>query len=285
MSFRVKGEVVWTKLDPDLCGMGVRFFDLSEHQKQMIYTLVDDTVRMILLERRIYARIDTRLEVSVEFGLRTLKLQTHDLSLGGMFIACYKPVRVGDRVAVELKVPGEYPMVKGATQVIHISKKPSPLEQAGFGLEFSDFGFDELHSIRRYMSRRVCGEIRHAADEPRKHARLKRRIKLRFQAVNSFGTTDARDISGGGLFMQSREPPPKDSRIEMTVIHPETLQTLTLAGEVVRVVGENPGQPDLVPGVGVRFDEMGEVKRKLFMEFLNDLVMMESREGTGRKRR
>lgn len=277
-SFRVKGEVVWSNVKgpEDKHGMGVKFINLSQEQKELIYTLVDDTVRQGLLERRRYARIDTRLEVNLEHGLRTIKLQTHDLSLGGMFAACDLPVQVDSTLRFDLRVPGGLPAVKGLAKAVHLAEKISQGQRKGVGVSFEELGVENKGIIRNYMVKRVTGEIRHAADEPRKHARLMRRIKLRFQAATGFGTTDARDISGGGLFMQSRQQPPLGSQVELGLIDPATLKTLELTGKVVRVIQSNPQNPHSVPGVGLAFDDISHLKQENLDEFLRNLVNLET---------
>jgi type IV pilus assembly protein PilZ len=285
-SFRVKGEVVWSNVKgpENQHGMGIKFIDLSQAQKELIHTLVDDTVRQGLLERRRYARIDTRLEIKLEHGLRAINLQTHDLSLGGMFVACDLPVQVDSTLRFELRVPGGLPAVKGTAKAKHLAEKISQGQRKGVGVSFENLGVENKGIIRNYMAKRVTGEIRHAADEPRKHARLMRRIKLRFQAVNGFGTTDARDISGGGVFMQSRQPPPLESRVELGLIDPATLKTLDLAGKVVRVIRSNPQNPHAVPGVGLAFDEISQLKQEQLDEFLRNLVNLETTVYSPKKR-
>lgn len=284
--FQVKGEVVWSNVKgpEDKHGMGIKFVDLSEDQKQLIYTLVDDTIRQGLLERRRYARIDTRLEINLEHGLRTVNLQTHDLSLGGMFVACDLPVAVGTVVRFELRVPGGLPAVKGIAKAVHLAEKISQGQRKGVGVEFTDLNVENKGIIRNYMVKRVTGEIRHAADEPRKHARLMRRIKLRFQAASGFGTTDARDISGGGVFMQSRQPPALGSKVELGLIDPATLKTLDLVGKVVRVIQVNPKYPHAVPGVGLAFEGISQLKQEHLDEFLRNLVNLETTVYSRKKR-
>lgn len=273
-AFRVTAEVAWARTGgpPDKRGMGMRFVDLTPLQLQTIHALVDDTVRQGLLERRRCPRIDTRLAVRVDVGLHTLQQRTHDLCQGGLFVSCREPAQPGEQVGVELQLPGAFPGIKAVCRVIHVSTKRSQHEQGGFGLQLVDFDPEQQALIHSYMCRRVCGEIRHPDDEPRRHARLKRRIKVRFQCSHGFGTTDARDIGGGGLFLQSRDPPPVDSRIDVTLIHPETLQTLSLAGRVVRVVQIDPTVAGQVPGVGVAFDDPGDLKGERFRAFLRELV-------------
>jgi uncharacterized protein (TIGR02266 family) len=286
-SFRVKGEVVWSnrKGPQDKHGMGIKFIDLSQEQKESIYTLVDDTVRQGLLERRRHARIDTRLEIDLEHGLTTIELQTHDLSLGGMFVACNLPVQVGSALRFDLRVPGGLPAVKEIAKTVHLAEKISQGQRKGVGFSLDKLSTENKGIIRNYMVKRVTGEIRHAADEPRKHARLMRRIKLRFQAASGFGTTDARDISGGGLFLQSRKPPPLGSQVKVGLIDPATLRTFELTGKVVRVIQVNPQNPQSVPGVGLAFDEIGQLKQEHLDEFLRNLVNLETTDYSTKKRR
>ena len=285
-AFRVKGEVVWSnaKGPESGHGMGIKFIDLSEEQKQLIFTLVDDTVRQGLLERRRYARIDTRLEANLEHGLRNIKLQTHDLSLGGIFVACDLPVEIGTVLRFELRVPGGLPAVKGTAKAVHLAEKISQGQRKGVGVSFEKLGVENKGIIRNYMVKRVTGEIRHAADEPRRHARLMRRIKLRFQGASGFGTTDARDISGGGVFMQSRQPPPLGSKVELGLIDPATLKTLELTGTVVRVIQANPEFPHSIPGVGLAFEGIGKLKQEQLDEFLRNLVNLETTVYSAKKR-
>jgi Tfp pilus assembly protein PilZ len=245
---------------------------------------VDDTVRQGLLERRRYARIDTRLDANLEHGLRNVKLQTHDLSLGGIFVACDLPVEIGSVLRFELRVPGGLPAVKGTAKAVHLAEKISQGQRKGVGVSFDKLGVENKGIIRNYMVKRVTGEIRHAADEPRKHARLMRRIKLRFQGETGFGTTDARDISGGGVFMQSRQPPPLGSVVELGLIDPATLKTLELTGKVVRVIQANPEFPHAVPGVGLTFEGIGKLKQEQLDEFLRNLVNLETTVYSAKKR-
>ncbi len=248
LPFKARGEVVWVQKtgDPAEHGMGIKFIQLSDQQLLLIYTLVDDTVRQGLLERRSYSRIDTRLAVSLESGSKKVEAQTHDLCLAGMFVASDFDIRHRDKIDFRLRIPGGQPLEKGRARVIHGSEKTSQSSRGGFGVAFIDLGVEGQALIRGYMSGRVTGKIRHKADEPRRHARLMRRIKLRFQAVNSFGTTDARDISGGGVFVQNRMPPPQGSKIDVNLVDPATLQTLDLSGTVVRVVKPSPEYPQVV---------------------------------------
>jgi c-di-GMP-binding flagellar brake protein YcgR len=279
--FTVRGEVVWIGQDPvsGEMGMGIRFLELSPLQQRMIHVLVDDTIRQNLLERRNFSRIDTRIDVSVRIGAANIQSKTHDLCLGGFFIAHEKEVELGEIVEYSLDIPAGLATLKGEAEVIHMTEKLSLDKHLGLGLKFLKPDSAASHSIQNYIIRRVTGKLQHAQDEPRQHARLKRRFKIRFQAVNSFGTTDVRDISGGGLFMQTREPPPEGSRIELTLINPVSLKTLPLSADVVRTVTSNPKFTNQMPGIGVAFVDMTDIKQKQLDAFIENIITIDKSTG------
>ncbi|HUU02324.1 MAG TPA: PilZ domain-containing protein [Myxococcota bacterium] len=278
--FRVLGEVVWSKGQGSEqsrgIGMGIKFVELGDNERRLVNALVDDRVRQGLLERRRFARIDTRLEVSLSYASSRISALTHDLCIGGMFVTCDLPAPVGTRLAYKLSVPGGLPTDEGMAEVVHRTEKTAQGVGQGIGLAFILASLENEHVIRSYLRRRVAGEIRHPNDEPRRHARLIRRTKVRFQAENGFGTTDARDIGCGGIFLQSRMPPCVGSRIEMSLVDPYTLKTLEMSGRVVRVIQPDPRNPSIVPGVGVAADSGDAASMDLLREILTNLAEMET---------
>ncbi len=272
---KLLGQVTWQKLQGpvDSLGMGIRFVGLEEEQKQHIYALVDDALRQALLEKRRFPRIDTRLGLAIEHEGELLQVVTQDLSMGGMFIVSDRPVAVGDEVEFELRLPGDMPKVRGKAEVVRTIDNARPGQSEGFGVQFVDLNLN----LQQYICDRVSGKVQPSGDEPRKQARLKRRIKTRFFAVNSYSSPDARDLSTGGVFVQTPEPaPPTGSPIEVTMVHPLTLQTINLKGNVVRAVpAESEAKPTgPAPGVGIEFDDSDEKIEEL-QSFLRDFVFLE----------
>jgi uncharacterized protein (TIGR02266 family) len=277
-SFKVKGQVVWVNNgdDPQKRGMGIKFSHLSYEQKRYVYGLVDDTLRQHLLERRRFARVDARLKVKFVFAEGFFELRTEDLSLGGMFIATDHLVPVGEKVRLVLQVPGEQPPVKAVAEVVRVVEESTPGLPAGLGVRFLELTKEGLACIQRFLGKQVSGEIEPAGLERRRFPRVERLVKLRFNARESLQTSYARDISTGGVFIHTHDPLPQGSEVEVTLIHPVSLQKLELIGRVVRVVEADPQRPAQVPGVGVAFEEVSEDKRKLLRAFLKDFALLES---------
>jgi len=274
--FVAGGEVVWSGKPEDKAGagMGIKFVELLDEQKRLIHAIVDDTVRQGLLERRRHARIDTRIGIEIAHGGAGFSVMSHDLSIGGTFFFSDASLAVGSTVELRLVLPGGLPGEKTVATVVHKSVKISQGDSLGYGVSFGP-SLDLEHVVRHYMRRRVTGELRHENDEPREHARLIRRTKLRFQAPNGFGTTDARDISCSGAFIQNRQPPPVGSQMDLSLVDPYTLKTLELSSRVVRVINPDPRRPGLIPGVGVTFENMSPGERDMIVELLCNLAELE----------
>ncbi len=283
LAVRARGEVVWVRQgdDPAESGMGIRFVDLTYEQKRTIYGLVDDTLRERLLERRRFARVEARLQVQFVFADGFFELQTEDVSLGGLFIATDHLLAVGERIRLVLHVPGERPAVKAVAEVARVVERDGVGSPAGLGVRFVDLAEDDRQAIQAYLGQQVactqepstCGD----AVERRRHARMEQRIKLRFQTVGAIGVSYSRDISSGGVFIQTHEsPPPLGSQIEVNLIHPVTLQSLKLPGRVVRVVELDPDLPAQVPGVGVSFEDLAPDQREPLQDFLKYYVLLDN---------
>ncbi len=278
--FKVLARVVWSSLacvsPPPEPGMGVSFIDLTQEQRQQLNQMVDVELKRCLLETRRFGRMDVKLAVLLTTQSQMMvKATTADLSIGGMFIECAQSIQAGETLQFQLLMPGGLPALLGSARVVHSAQQHQGKRQPGYGLRFSDMRLEDKQVIRMFMSRQLADETRQPAAGHRRHPRLRRKFKLRFQAVNTFGSTDVHDISQGGLFIQTREPPPIGSRLAITLIHPDSQQTLSLGGRVQRVVPVDPQHPHKVPGIGITFDPLDERKQQQLRQFLKDLILME----------
>ena len=72
--------------------------------------------------------------------------------------------------------------------------------------------------------------------------------------------------------------------MELGLIDPATLKTLDLVGKVVRVIQVNPKYPHAVPGVGLAFEGISQLKQEHLDEFLRNLVNLETTAYSRKKR-
>lgn len=254
--------------------MGVKFVDLTYEQKAAIYDLVDDTLKQRLLDRRRFGRVEARLQVQFVYADGFFELETEDLSIGGMFITTQHLLSVGERLRLVLHLPGSKPAIKVVAEVARVVEESTKGQPSGIGVKFVDMNEQDKEAIQDFLARQVSrkqdtGALGTSGLERRVHARLDQRIKLRFHSDNSAGISFTKDISSGGVFIQTLdEPPSMMSPIEVTLIHPVTLQSLDLRGKVVRVVKPEPSSPEVVAGVGVAFEPMSYEQREVLEDFL-----------------
>jgi uncharacterized protein (TIGR02266 family) len=222
--------------------------------------------------------VDTDLGVLLPGSNSIARIRAEDLGIGGMLLTWADGKPREDKLSFVLKLPETRTPVQGTAEIIRMAPRPWWRRSGGLGVRFLDLKEKGLADIVDYLSRQASGKIPIRGGERRVHARVKRRLKLRFLASNSFGTTDARDISRGGVFLQTRRPPPWGSLIEISLIQPGTGETLTLPGRVVRVVHADPRRTGIVPGVGVAFEDLSEMRISLLQEFLRDYALAEQKE-------
>lgn len=275
----IKGAVVWVNQgeDPAKRGMGIKFTDMTYEQKQAVYSLVDDTLRQHLLERRRFARLDAHLDVQFIYAEGFFELKTDDLSLGGMFIATEHLIPVGEKIRVVLHLPSSTPAVKATCEVVRVVDEPGPGQAAGLGVRFLSMDEDSHRAIGDFLAQRV-GSPAGQEQERRRHIRVERQVKLRFLAEREVFTSYARDISAGGVFIHTADPLPVGSAVMVSLVNPVTLQKIELAGSVVRKVQPDPANPHRVPGIGVSFAQADENSRALLLEFLREFVRLDGEQ-------
>ena len=189
-------------------------------------------------------------------------LEVHRMGFGGI------PIQ---------RVEEDQAPIQAVGEVVRVVEESSPGLPAGLGVRFVNLEDQGLQTIREFLSARVAGEHTPSELERRRHPRVERLIKLSFQTGDVTGTTLARDISTGGVFVQTHEPPAVGTKIKINLVHPVDQVELELIGKVVRVVEVDLSKPHRVPGVGVAFDEeLSDDKLKLLKQFMRDFALLES---------
>ena len=103
------------------------------------------------------------------------------------------------------------------------------------------------------MSDELDAGLRTRGDERRQHDRSRLIVDVFFNGADSTGVASTKDISVGGLYMNTRDEMPEGAPLTLRLPFPE--------GDVVvnaEVVYSNPGR-----GVGVRFQGLPEKDRAL----------------------
>jgi type IV pilus assembly protein PilZ len=82
----------------------------------------------------------------------------------------------------------------------------------------------------------------------------------------------SRDLSQGGIFLETREPFPAETPVMLEFPLPGISHRVTCQGLVVRVVKPVESEPALVPGMGIQFTEMDETTKGMLAEFIANMI-------------
>ena len=270
----VEGEVAWVNEGDDLSkrGMGIKFVGLSWEQKQAIYSLVDDTLKQRLLERRRHARMDARLDVQFIYAEGFFELQTRDIGIGGMFIATDHLVPPGERLRVVLHIPSPRAVVKASCEVVRVVDDPRPGESPGLGVRFVDIDEKGRRAISQYQKQAALTPQQH---DRRRRARVERRVAVRYLAEKEVMSSYARDLSAGGVFIHTPDVLPAGTRLVVSLVNPASGRQIELPARVVRTVEPDPSDPDRVTGMGLAFEAVDEDQKRMLGDLLVELVSME----------
>ena len=116
------------------------------------------------------------------------------------------------------------------------------------------------------------------SSEKRKSQRHDLRIRMdyRNEGGGDFLFEYTRNISKGGIFIETREPLPVGSRVEMRFQPPGTEQSLEIAGSVAWVNPYRPGSDDNPnPGMGIQFEELQEEDKDLLAQVVRAIAYLE----------
>jgi type IV pilus assembly protein PilZ len=78
-----------------------------------------------------------------------------------------------------------------------------------------------------------------------------------------------KDLGAGGVFIQTDNPLPQGSTIDLTFTIPDSNETLTTKGSVMWVQQEVAGNKELVSGMGVQFEAFDSTQRNTLQEFIS----------------
>jgi uncharacterized protein (TIGR02266 family) len=231
-------------------------------------------------------RRDTRYAIRVvtqlAYGTRTRSLLTEDVSYRGCFLRTDTPPRLRQLVQLKLVLPPGDRAIKVHGIVVHYVEPLNPADRTpGIGIQF--YGLDrEARDAWEEFVRYVETRFPRAVDqspfvlagesvEPvrRRFARHTAVLRVRVQTVDELFDLFARDVSKGGMFIETEAPLALGQPVMVNVHHPERSDTLLLDA-VVRRIPRRPAR-----GVGVEFVRMDHERRDEFMEFVRGGIVVD----------
>lgn len=106
--------------------------------------------------------------------------------------------------------------------------------------------------------------------EKRRDPRTLIKIKIDYESEGAYLYSYSKDLSEGGIFIQTSNPLKVGERIKLKFILPELLEKVETWGEVAWV-NEGGGAEGVSEGMGVRFVELESEKAKLIEEVIHKI--------------
>jgi len=198
----------------------------------------------------------------VRFATANVAVQTttRELSLEGLFVRCLEPPPVGTSISLRLYLPGGREGVPAGGVIRELAK---PGDEPGFWADFRDLAESTRAQIAEIIARRERASVAkpigavavRPADDPRRtFPRYNARFAVRFATVQDFVLEYAANISAGGVFVHTMDPPPLKTVVRVEMELPGGGPPVSARGLVVhRVTREEAQQRGTLPGIGVQF--------------------------------
>ncbi|HEV2348375.1 MAG TPA: PilZ domain-containing protein [Terriglobia bacterium] len=180
---------------------------------------------------RKYPRIAADFIVQFSLGSKTYRERASAVGGGGLFL-CVKrdpPLEMGMELKVQFRPAKHLPIMEAASKVCYL------VPGEGAAVEFIEIDPEHRRLLLQYIHNRTGNR--------RKHPRAS--LATQIQCEESMSLAFARDISVGGMFIETDQPMPVGSRITLRFNLDENEPIMVASAEVTYQVGRM--------GVGVKF--------------------------------
>ena len=192
-------------------------------------------------------------------GETAVQTTTRELSHRGVLVRCLEPPPAGTALEMRLYLPG----AREAVQVSGVVREHSNGGEPGFWADFVEPGEHERTRIGDVIARRERASaavpigaiaVQPQVDPRRAFPRYNVNFAVRFASVQDFVLEYAANISAGGVFVTTENPPPLKSVVHVQMELPGGGGPVPARGIVVhRVTRQEAAQRGTPPGVGVQF--------------------------------
>ena len=208
-----------------------------------------------------------KLVVPVRFSGGGLSMQTTTSRIGadGAFIRSLLAPKEGSRLELSLSLPGS-PRPLDAKGTVG-PRNMEPARESGFWVQFDELA-DDARSLLDVIlrSRGVAGPGRPArseqiahADKPRAYPRVPAKLRVGWTSSHDFLVAYSENISRGGIFIATDNPPELREIVELSVELPDGLSPVKTRAEVVHsVTAAQARSSGRVAGAGLQFIDAGD---------------------------
>ena len=220
-------------------------------------------------------RYEIRCPTELTYGRKTSVLVSEDVSYRGVFVRTDSPPALRQLVRVAIRLSGEEELVTHG-MVVHVVEPSIPSGRTpGAGVQY--YALDaKLRQTWETFSRDVASRsppsgahalptIGAGGPEPvrRQATRYQAVLPVRVKTLLDLLELYARDVSTGGMFIETDHALEAGAEVVVHVHHPQTDGTLSLPA-VVRHRQESGA----IIGVGVEFVGVDREKREEFLKFV-----------------
>ncbi len=203
-----------------------------------------------------------RIVFPIRFATHIAAVQTttRELSKAGVFVRCLEPPMEGAIIAMKLYLPGSTEGIEAAGVVREVSPAG---EDAGFWAEFTAPALHLRSQIAEVLARRERAAdakpigaiaVRPRDDPQRAFPRHAAHFAVRFSTVQEFVLEYAANISAGGVFVHTENPPPLKTVVKVEMELPGAGGMVPARAVVVhRVTPEEAKARGTLAGMGVQF--------------------------------
>jgi type IV pilus assembly protein PilZ len=211
--------------------------------------------------------------IRVVAGSSIVQTTTREVSVDGVFVCSLRPPRPGTQISLKLYLPGA-PQAEEATAVVR-EWRSAP--ESGYWAEFDRPPQSLRDRITALLQRRaraaasgpptpigVMSLARKPLDDPRRaFPRVDARFAVRFGNVQDFVLEYAANISAGGVFVQTENPPELHSVVTVILELPDGGKPVEAKGLVVHRVSSQDAKARGTPGgMGVQFVDASDEFRE-----------------------
>jgi type IV pilus assembly protein PilZ len=110
-----------------------------------------------------------------------------------------------------------------------------------------------------------------SGDDRRKDSRFNVNIKVDYSTQGMFVSNYVTNLSKGGVFIQTDDPLPLQSQINLTFTLPEFNIKIEAKGKVTWTYDIKKGTSTIIPGMGIRFTDLTAKHKALIGDYISKL--------------
>jgi uncharacterized protein (TIGR02266 family) len=184
----------------------------------------------------------------------TMQSTTSRMGPEGVFVRGLVSPRVGVEITLLLSLPGERVPLQLAGTVAEVVPSGTAGKEAGFWVRFKALEAGLRRNLDSLLARRRAVQPTSQPVERRTFARAPARFSIRWSSKREFLAAYAENISRGGVFMATENPPPLREVIELQLDLPDGEPPARTQAEVVqRTTVEEARASGRVAGAGMQF--------------------------------